>query len=192
MGTQRGLWVLCSHRKPEGIMDPDFGNGEVLIMKRTVTALYETRAQADRVRDALVAANLGDDVDIRDESGKQQDAKSEHRDFGSWLSHLMGGHEDKHVYVEGVRRGHFMLSAKVDELSETRAAEILDAAAPINLDSAQAAWRAEGWTPGYAAGAPISAVAPGKDLNSKAPISQPAAKWVGVRVYRVDEDATVN
>jgi hypothetical protein len=164
---------------------------ETISMKRTVTALYETRAQAERVRDALVAAHLGDDVDIRDEFGasgdKAEDGASEHHDFGTWLGHLLGNHHDKHVYIEGVRRGHFMLSAKVDELSETRAAEILDAATPLDLETAQTTWRADGWAPGDTAGNPISAVAPGKDLNDKAPTALPEAKWVGVRVYTVEE-----
>jgi hypothetical protein len=162
-------------------------------MKRTVTALYETRAQAERVKDALVAANLGDDVQIRDDTDKADDAAPEHRDFGTWLSHLLGDHHDHHIYAEGVRRGHFMLSAKVDELSETRAAEILDAETPLDLENAQTTWRAEGWGPVAASGEPISAAAPGKDLNGEAPSSQPAdparsATWVGVRTYAFEEN----
>ena len=167
-------------------------------MKRTVTALYETRAQAEQVQAALVAAHLGADVDIRDESDTAGDGKSEHRGFGAWLNHLLGDHHDRPVYIEGVRRGHFMLSAKVTELQETRAAEILDAETPLDLDNAQTIWRAEGWAPVDASSAPISTTAPGKNLNDKAAASQPAtstppasaptASWVGVRVYSFDEN----
>jgi hypothetical protein len=157
-------------------------------MNRTVTALYETRAQAERVQAALVAAHLGDHVDIREETYTAGGAAPEHRDFKTWLGDLLGGHHDSHVYIEGVRRGHFMLSAKVDELNETRAAEILDAAAPINLESAENTWRAEGWAPSDTPSDSISAVAPGKDLNSKAPVGPGrTAKWAGVRIYSVDE-----
>lgn len=157
-------------------------------MKRTVTALYETRAQADQVKAALVAANLGDDVDIRDESDKAESG-SKHHDLGTWLHGLLGGHDDRHVYIEGVRRGHCMLSAKVDELNETRAAEILDASAPVDLERAQNTWRAEGWAPGDTAGGPISTAAPGKDLNSRAPMSPSTGKHAGVRVYSTGENA---
>ena len=160
-------------------------------MKRTVTALYETRAQAEQVRAALVSAHLGDDVDIRDESDTAKGDGSERHDFGSWLSGLLGGHEDRHVYIEGVRRGHFMLTAKVDELNETRAAEILDAAAPINLESAQNQWRAEGWTPAQATGVPASGATAGRDYATEATPS-PMAKWIGARTYSTDEGAVAD
>jgi hypothetical protein len=175
-------------------------------MKRTVTALYETRAQAERVRDALVSANLGDQVDIRDESGEPDGGGSQHRDFKTWLGDLMGGHADRHVYIEGVRRGHYMLSAKVDELSETRAAEILNAAAPLDLETAQTSWRAEGWAPPEeGAGGPVSTASGHKDLNAKAPTrpaegeparsagaepTGPAEKeWAGVRLYSFTDES---
>ncbi len=35
-------------------------------MNRRITALYNTRAEAERVRDGLKAEHLGDDVKIRD------------------------------------------------------------------------------------------------------------------------------
>jgi hypothetical protein len=111
-------------------------------MNRTVTALYEAKAQAELARDALIAAHLGGDVTIQN-----RDAASEHRTFGEWISSLFGEREDKHVYGEGLRRGHFLLSAKVDDLNEIRVAEILDAAKPVDLSAAEAAWRGEGWTP---------------------------------------------
>ncbi len=156
-------------------------------MKRTVTALYETRAQAEQVQAALVAAHLGDEVDIREESDTARGGESEHRDFGTWLSSLLGGHNDRHVYIEGVRRGHFMLSAKVDELSETRAAEILDSAAPVDLESAQNTWRAEGWT--SPAEAPDRGVGPeraGGEDASGGVTPRPRATLLGVRVYSIE------
>lgn len=113
-------------------------------MKRTVTALYESREEAERARDALVAAHLGAEVEICDSQHKE--AKRHHRGVGGWLSDLFGGHHDHHLYAEGLRRGHVLLTAKVDELNETRAAVIMDAAA-MNLAAAEQAWRGEGWKP---------------------------------------------
>jgi hypothetical protein len=112
-------------------------------MTRTVTALYETKAQAERARDTLVAAHLGDHVDIRDET----EAKHDPRDIVEWLADLFGGHKDSHVYGEGLRRGHVLLTATVEDFNEIRAAELLDADAPVDLDKAEQSWRAEGWTP---------------------------------------------
>jgi hypothetical protein len=159
-------------------------------MKRTVTALYETRAQAEQVQAALVSAHLGDHVDIREESGPTEDGKSDHHDFKSWLSGLLGNHDDRHVYIEGVRRGHFMLSAKVDELNETRAAELLDAAAPVNLESAQNTWRAEGWTPTtVTVDRGVTPERAAGDFTGETLTPGPRAKWVGVRVYSTEESA---
>jgi hypothetical protein len=118
-------------------------------MKRTLTALYRTRAEAQKVCDALKDANLGADVEIIDQTAA--DAHPERRDFVEWLGGLFDGHEDKHAYEEGLRRGHFLLTAKLDDLKETRAAEILYAAGPLDLQEAQLTWRAEGWEGPYAA-----------------------------------------
>jgi len=118
-------------------------------MKRTLTALYRTRAEAQKVSDALKGANLGADVQIVDQTAAN--AHPEHRDFVAWLGGLFDGHDDKHAYEEGLRRGHFLLTAKLDDLKETRAAEILYAAGPLDLEDAQRTWRAEGWEGPYAA-----------------------------------------
>ena len=115
-------------------------------MKRTVTALYETRREAEKARDALVAAHLctPEEVEIRDQA--DEEAKRHHRGLSGWLSDVFGGHHDHHLYAEGLRRGHVLLIAKVDDLNETRAAVIMDAAA-VDLAAADQTWRAEGWQP---------------------------------------------
>jgi len=118
-------------------------------MKRTITALYNTMAEARTASDALEHAHLGAEVKIVDQTAA--DAHPERRDFVEWLGGLFAGHEDKHAFEEGLRRGHFLLTAKVEELRETRAAEILGAANPLDLDEAQRTWRADGWEGPYAA-----------------------------------------
>lgn len=105
-------------------------------MTRTVTALYETREQAERVLAALKAAKLGDHVDIHDESGHDS---SRHPTILDWILDLILGHQDSHLYEQGLRRGHFLLTAKVDDLNETRAAIILDADFPAELRGADGA-----------------------------------------------------
>jgi hypothetical protein len=113
-------------------------------MKRIISALYETQAEAERVRDALKAAGLGDHVDIHDQEAHDAQTK---RGLGGWLGDVFGGHHDSHLYAEGLRNGHILLTAKIDELNETRAAEILDSEPPLDLTAAEKKWREEGWKP---------------------------------------------
>jgi hypothetical protein len=163
-GTPRGQDHRQGRRNPAGQVI-----GETL-MNRTVTALYETRAQANDVRDALVAARLGDHVDIRDQSGSDSGDARGKRDIVEWLGDLFGRHNDGQVFGEGLRRGHFLLSARVDDLNEIRAATILDAATPIDLRKAEAAWRGEGWT-----------------STAPADTSAPRIVWLGVRTYLMEK-----
>ena len=67
------------------------------------------------------------------------------------LAFLDGEHKEIHALGEGLRRGHFLLVAKVGEFQETRAAEVLDTTTSVDLEEAKAAWQGEGWTPGPAA-----------------------------------------
>jgi hypothetical protein len=113
-------------------------------MNRTVSALYETRADAERALEALRAHNLAEHAEIHDREGS--DSEAGHGAQGR-LRHLFGGHKDHHTYGEGLRRGHVLLTARVDDTQETRAAELMDAAQPMNVAEHEAAWRREGWTP---------------------------------------------
>ena len=58
-----------------------------------------------------------------------------------------GGDHDGAFYDEALRRGHFLLTANFGDIKETRAAETIDAATPIDLDKATSTWRADGWAP---------------------------------------------
>lgn len=157
-------------------------------MKRTVTALYETQSQAERVGAALVAAKLTDEVDIHDQTAEAAGKfKPQHRTFGEWLSDLFGGHHDSHLYAEGLRRGHVLLTAKVDDLNETRAAEIMDAEAPLDLGDAEVNWRREGWQPAVAPtpDAPPELETAQSDVSapSRGPYAEPAVPGSSVRAY---------
>ena len=64
--------------------------------------------------------------------------------------------EDRHTYSEGLRRGGYLLSARVSDELEAAAADILEGSEPIDLDHRRASWRQEGWAD-YQAAAPASA-----------------------------------
>ncbi len=83
-------------------------------MNRTVTALYDTLAKAEEASDALKAVHLGDHLDLHDQS---EAAAKDKGGLGAWFGKLFG---------EGLRRGHVLLAARVDDFNEIRAATTLD------------------------------------------------------------------
>jgi hypothetical protein len=107
---------------------------------RKITALYDTRAEAEAAADRLRDSGLGaGDIDIHDKDGGGEGFLSKLKDF-------FGGHEDSHAYAEGVRRGHFLVTAKVDETKHDAACRLLEEAGAVDLEGRQAEWRAGGWT----------------------------------------------
>lgn len=114
-------------------------------MTRTVTALYQDRVAADAAWNRLKAAGLGDRVDLHDEASASDSTHHDGEGFVDSLRRLFGGHRDTHTYAEGVRRGHILLTAKIDDLRATEAAELLDATSAVDLHAAEATWKSEGW-----------------------------------------------
>ncbi len=139
---------------------------------RTLTALFQNRPDANRAAEALKAAGFDGaeiherdatedappeneyrDVHAHDHDHAAQDHDHGHDHGGGLMDRIrsmFGGHHDAHAYGEGLRRGHVLLTLKVEDSRETRAAEILEASQSVDLDSAQRAWRADGWTGGPA------------------------------------------
>jgi hypothetical protein len=117
-------------------------------MNRTVSALYDTRADAERALEALRGHGLADHAEIHDQDGSDSDAG--HGAQGR-LHHLFGGHEDAHVYAEGIRRGHILLTTRVEDEKETLAAEIMEGGKPLDVAEREAGWRRDGWSPSDAA-----------------------------------------
>ena len=113
---------------------------------RTLTALYETQADADAAKQRLAAMGVpSGDIEIHDETSAG-DAGGEGGMFGG-LGKLFGHHDDTHAYAEGLRRGQVLLTAKVEEGRATSAAEALDATTgAVDFDRSQDEWRQSGWT----------------------------------------------
>ncbi|MBV8681752.1 MAG: hypothetical protein JO111_02680 [Caulobacteraceae bacterium] len=119
-------------------------------MKRTVSALYETRADAERAVEALKPHGLAAHAEIHDVEGSdQQGPHGDHGVHGRMFD--LFRHKDAHVYGEGLIRGHVLLTVKVDDSRETLAAEVMEAAQPLDLEHREQSWRAEGWTPPHSA-----------------------------------------
>ncbi|CTQ32137.1 hypothetical protein [Jannaschia rubra] len=91
-------------------------------MHRNVTAIYRTHAVADQVRRELTEAGLlGTHVKVvpdRDDAL----AAGTHRDEASYrtdLDHLGLPEDDQHTYEQAVRRGDYIVSARVDDDDDT-------------------------------------------------------------------------
>ena len=126
-------------------------------MSRTITALFDSRSDADAAKARLQEANVDvSGLSIADQStpGYNATGYSSHEDKGIWAS-IKGAFlpdEDRHHYEEGVRRGGFLLSAEVADDHADEAVRILDNANSVDLDDRAGSWRQSGWD--YAGVAP--------------------------------------
>lgn len=126
-------------------------------MSRTITALFDTRADADAGAERLRLAGIdATHVTVHDQlTHKASETYSTSKDRGFWASikNTFLPREDRHAYEEGVRRGGFLLTADVDDDSTPAAVQALEEANSVDLDARSAQWRSEGWT--YAGGADV-------------------------------------
>ena len=118
-------------------------------MARTITALFDTKADADagaeRLRQAGVDAG---NVSVHDQTTHKTDgAYSTEHDKGLWASikNAFLPREDRHTYEEGIRRGGFLLTADVDDERTPSAVKALEEANSVDIDARSQQWRSEGW-----------------------------------------------
>jgi uncharacterized protein (TIGR02271 family) len=132
-------------------------------MSRTVTAMFDSRQEAEDARQRLTSSNIdADRVRIIDKSsssssfasssGSSGAAGGEGQGFWSSLKDMFVPDEDRHAYGEGISRGGYLLCAEVDEDQADEACRILEDSNSIDFEERERGWRNEGWT-GYSAGA---------------------------------------
>jgi uncharacterized protein (TIGR02271 family) len=120
--------------------DQTMNPGETTLMQRTLTAMFDSRAEAERAADALRGLGIGaSDVHIHPTEGGSGDATSA-------MSSLFVADEDRATYHEGLRRGHVLVSAKVEDRYLDHAMDAMEAAGAVDLDARESSWRQEGWT----------------------------------------------
>ena len=119
---------------------------------RTITAMFNSRAEAERAIQAL-ASQPGIDRDaVHLGSGSQA---NEQEGFLSSLKSLFVPDEDRSSYAEGMRRGGALVTAQVEETHLDGAMDVLEQHGAVDLDEREAEWRKSGWTGSTAAaGAP--------------------------------------
>jgi uncharacterized protein (TIGR02271 family) len=118
-------------------------------MTRTITALFDHRADAQAAENRLKAANVdASHISIHDKSssGFHATGRSTTQDPGMWASikNAFVPDEDRHTYEEGVRRGGFLLTADVDDDSVDAAVRVLEESDSIDVDDRSQQWRSSG------------------------------------------------
>ncbi|HEX8467375.1 MAG TPA: YsnF/AvaK domain-containing protein [Allosphingosinicella sp.] len=122
-------------------------------MSRTVTALYDTRQEAEAARQRLASA-----VDV--ERVKIIDQDSGGGGEGRSLDNLHLSNDDRHAYGEGLRRGGFLLCAEVESGQDhDRIIQLLEESSSVDLEERQQSWKREGWQ--AFSGAPAESAAAG-------------------------------
>ena len=130
-------------------------------MTRTITALFDQRADAEAAENRLKAANVdAGHISIHDKTspGFHATGRSTTGDPGMWASikNAFVPDEDRHTYEEGVRRGGFLLTADVNDDNVDAAVKVLEESDSINVDDRSQEWRSSGWDH-----APVAATASG-------------------------------
>ncbi len=129
-------------------------------MTRMITAMFDSRAEADAAADHLVRDLLLNRAAVRVHGdGSRVDAPSaasvgeEDRGFWAALRDLFVPDEDRTTYAEGLRRGSFLVSAEVEEDQIDDAMDVLESHGAVDLENREAQWRASGWSGEYASDA---------------------------------------
>jgi len=112
---------------------------------RTITAMFDTRAEAERAVEALASQAGLDRSAVHIGAGAQE---REHEGFLSSLKSLFVPDEDRYAYAEGIRRGGAVVTAQVEESRIDRAMDVLEQQGAVDLDEREAEWRRSGWS-GY-------------------------------------------
>lgn len=116
---------------------------------RTITAIYDSEADAQFAREQLLSTGLDDD-DVRVVSQNLSSSTvgtDTGHDKGMWesIKDFFVGEDDRPIYSEGLRRGGFLLTARVDDDHSDEAISTLEQTNAIDLDERAEQWRSEGW-----------------------------------------------
>jgi uncharacterized protein (TIGR02271 family) len=119
-------------------------------MSRTVTAMFDSKSQAEAARERLTQSRIdADDVRIVDQGASGSSAGESGEGQGLWsaIKSAFLPPEDSHSYEEGMRRGGYLLCARVDEDCADEAIRILDESDSVDMGEREESWRSEGWSP---------------------------------------------
>jgi uncharacterized protein (TIGR02271 family) len=118
--------------------------------ERSITAFFDSAADAQLARTRLMEAGVtSDSIRILDRSGDGTAAPAGGERRGIWEAirdFFMPDDDDRMVYEEGLRRGGWLLVARVTDANADRAISVLNECKPIDLDQRATQWQQEGWS----------------------------------------------
>ncbi|TNC50202.1 DUF2382 domain-containing protein, partial [Rubellimicrobium rubrum] len=147
------------------IASPDTYQGVSTMMddmysgSRTVTAMFDNSAEAERAVSRLRTAGLSDSQ-IRVSGGSTQSYsgtvdyndttyRDQHKGFWDSLSDFFFPDEDRYSYAEGLSRGASMVTVTgFDASMHDTIVDILDDEGSVDLNAREGEWRSSGWS-GY-------------------------------------------
>src|SRR5687767_3722193 len=107
---------------------------------RTITAIYDSEAEAREARAKLASCGVSDD-DVRIVSNTLTSTpvgsdRREDREGGFWdtIKDFFIVDDDRPVYSEGVRRGGYLLTARVEDDRSDQAISVLERTNAVDLD----------------------------------------------------------
>jgi uncharacterized protein (TIGR02271 family) len=115
---------------------------------KTLSAIFDAEQDAKRAQDRLYHLGIGEaDVRVVGRSAGASAQPEEHHGMWESIKEFFMFDQDKHVYSEGVRRGGYLLTARVDDGEIDAATQALQESGPVDLDTRTTEWQAEGWQP---------------------------------------------
>ncbi|WP_377702439.1 hypothetical protein [Pseudoduganella sp. UC29_71] len=130
-------------------------------MTHTLAAVFDNQQSAEQARQAVLAGGF------REHEVQLSGADTGSHSIGSSIKHffakLFGDDDDKSdTYAEAVNRGHPVLTVQADSLPELeRAADIIEAYGPVDIDERRNEWTSAGWSGGRSAASAAGAAAAG-------------------------------
>lgn len=122
---------------------------------RTITGFFQSRSEADKAVDDLVATGIQRDaitlVAGRGDETATMAAEGETGGFWNGLKDLFLPEEDRYAYAEGLTRGGYMVSVRTRESEAPRVMDVLEQNGSADMDDLEASWKSEGWS-GYTPG----------------------------------------
>lgn len=116
---------------------------------RTLTAFFDSQADAEEAVARLRALGLGD-TSVRMTGGGEYEGRAySDTDRGFWdsISDFFFPAEDQATYAEGLRRGGYLVTvSSIPESQYDQVLDILDDEGSVDIDERAESWRSEGWS----------------------------------------------
>ena len=130
-------------------------------MDRMITALFDNRNHAEQARADLTRCGLSEgriDILTKDQlqgrPGTPEEVKKvsgayddgDERGFWGSVKDFFMPDEDRSIYEEAVRRGGFLMTARVDEAKADEAIDVLEKHDVVDIEKRGQQFRQQGWT----------------------------------------------